>query len=199
MRDRGHFPFFDAAYQGFASGNPEKDAFAPRYFIERGHTLALTQSFAKNFGLYGERIGALHFVTNSIEEAARVDSQVKITIRPMYSNPPIHGARIVSTILSDEGLTEQWQKDVKTMADRIITMRHELVSKLKEHGSQRDWSHISKQIGMFCYTGMTPQQVDALRDQHVYLTRDGRISVAGITSANISYLAESIVKVTGGK
>jgi len=92
---------FDAAYQGFASGDPERDAAAARLFLARGHQFALVQSFAKNFGLYGERVGALSMVCADADEAKRVDSQLKILIRPLYSNPPVHGARIVAKILSD--------------------------------------------------------------------------------------------------
>jgi aspartate aminotransferase len=102
------FVFFDMAYQGFASGDTVKDAYAVRYFIEQGHNICLAQSFAKNMGLYGERVGAFTVVANDQDEAARILSQLKILIRPMISNPPIHGARIANKILSDEGLKNQW-------------------------------------------------------------------------------------------
>ena len=73
------FPFFDSAYQGFASGDLEKDAFQIRLFHDMGLQMIVTQSFAKNFGLYGERVGAIHFVTKSTDVAARVASQLKYT------------------------------------------------------------------------------------------------------------------------
>jgi aspartate aminotransferase len=123
IKEKGHFPLFDSAYQGFASGDTDKDAYPIRLFTKDGHNLAACQSFAKNFGLYGERIGALNFVTNNQTEAQALESQLKIIIRPMYSNPPVHGARIVSLILNDADLTAKWKSEVKTMADRIITMR----------------------------------------------------------------------------
>jgi len=196
-KERNHFPFFDCAYQGFASGDPEKDVAAVRYFIEDGHQIALCQSFAKNFGLYGERIGAFTLLASSPTEAEAIESQLKILIRPMYSNPPIYGARLVNTILTDPALTSQWRKEVKGMADRIITMREALVKNLKELGSTRDWSHITRQIGMFCFSGLTPEQVDKItKDWHVYLTRNGRISMAGITSHNVKYFAQAIHDVT---
>lgn len=103
-KDRKHFVFFDSAYQGFASGDPERDVKPIHHFIKDGHNPIITQSFAKNFGLYGERIGAFHLVAANQDEAARVESQLKILIRPMYSNPPVHGARIVTEILSDAQL-----------------------------------------------------------------------------------------------
>ena len=158
-KEMEHYPFFDSAYQGFASGCPETDAFAVRYFIEQGHRMIITQSFAKNMGLYGNRVGALHIVCDSEEEKEKIESQAKIIIRAMYSNPPIHGARLVTEILKSEELTTQWRKDVKVMADRIISMRKALTTELKNLGSTRNWEHIENQIGMFCFTGLTPEQV----------------------------------------
>ncbi|KAF2141258.1 uncharacterized protein K452DRAFT_287964 [Aplosporella prunicola CBS 121167] len=193
-----HYPFFDMAYQGFASGDTNKDAYALRYFIKEGHKPCLAQSFAKNMGLYGERVGSFSIVCESAEEKKRVDSQVKILVRPLYSNPPVHGARIASTLLNDAALNKQWLGEVKGMADRIIKMRALLKKHLEELGSKHDWSHITNQIGMFAYTGLKPEQMDKLAKEHsVYATKDGRISVAGITSGNVKRLAESIYKVTG--
>ncbi|KAF2236544.1 mitochondrial aspartate aminotransferas-like protein [Viridothelium virens] len=198
VKEGGHYPFFDMAYQGFASGDTDRDAFALRHFIKEGHELCLAQSFAKNMGLYGERVGAFSIVSASAEEKKRVDSQVKILVRPLYSNPPVHGARIASEILNDASLNKQWLGEVKGMADRIIQMRALLKENLEKLGSKHDWSHITSQIGMFAYTGLKADQMDKLAKEHsVYATKDGRISVAGITSGNVKRLAESIYKVTG--
>lgn len=198
MKQKGHFAFFDMAYQGFASGNADQDAFAPRHFVKEGHNIALCQSFAKNMGLYGERVGTFSIVCESTEEKKRVESQIKILIRPIYSNPPVHGARIASTILNDPELNKQWLDEVKSMADRIIEMRSLLRKNLEQLGSKHDWSHITSQIGMFAYTGLKPEQMDVLAKEHsVYATKDGRISVAGITTGNVKRLAESIFKITG--
>lgn len=197
-KEGGHFAFFDMAYQGFASGDTDKDAFAVRHFVEEGHNIVLCQSFAKNMGLYGERIGAFSIVCADPAEKKRVDSQVKILVRPLYSNPPIHGARIASTIMNDEMLYAQWLGEVKGMADRIINMRALLKNNLEKLGSAHDWSHITSQIGMFAYTGLSPEMMDTLAKEHsVYATRDGRISVAGITTENVGRLAEAIYKVKG--
>jgi aspartate aminotransferase len=115
----------------------------------------------------------------------------------MYSNPPVHGARVASTLLTDPALNAQWLSEVKSMADRIINMRSTLFNLLGELGSTREWGHIKSQIGMFAFLGITPEQVDRLaKEYHVYLTRDGRISVAGITDANVRHLAESLHAVT---
>jgi aspartate aminotransferase len=196
-KKKRHICLFDCAYQGFASGHPDQDAFSLRLFAAEGVNIIATQSFAKSMGLYGERIGALHVVCDSTEEVERVMSQLMILIRPSYSNPPIYGARLVHMILADQELRALWSREVKQMADRIIEMRVALVSELKRLGSKKDWSHITNQIGMFCYSGLTPQQVDKLTsDWHIYMTKNGRISMAGVFSSRVQYLAEAIHDVT---
>lgn len=150
VKERGLFPFFDMAYQGFASGSTIRDAFAVRHFVSQGHQIALAQSFAKNMGLYGERVGAFSLTTADLAEKTRVDSQLKIVIRPMYSNPPAHGARIANTILSDKALYSQWEEEVKGMADRIISMREKLFNVLTyDLKTPGEWGHVKSQIGMF--------------------------------------------------
>lgn len=197
IKEHGHVVFFDMAYQGFASGYPEKDSWAIRYFVENGHCPLVAQSYAKNMGLYGERIGALSVFCKDAEERSRVESQIKIIIRPMYSNPPIHGARLVATVLGDNELKALWLKEVKMMADRIKSMRDALKSELEKLGSKHNWNHITDQIGMFCYTGLKADQVERLtKEFHIYLTKDGRISIAGINSSNVQYLAKAIHEVT---
>ena len=189
--------FFDSAYQGFASGDAEADSFAVRYFVSEGVPISLAQSFAKNFGLYGERVGSLNVVCETAEEAERVLSQLKIIIRPMYSNPPAHGARIVGTVLSDPALETQWRSECKMMADRIIAMRTALHSEVLKAGSKNDWSHITSQIGMFCFTGLKPDQVARMTNEfHIYLTKDGRISMAGLNSKNVAYVASAMHECT---
>lgn len=155
FHQKKHIAFFDMAYQGFTSGNIHEDAFAVRLFANDQASeipLILAQSYAKNFGLYGQRIGCLSTICSSEKEASDVQSQMKILARRIYSNPPLHGARIVSTILLNKDFYELWLKEVKIMADRIATMRKMLVNDLKNAGSNLDWSHITKQIGMFAFT-----------------------------------------------
>ena len=197
MHKKQHIAFFDMAYQGFASGDTVKDAFALRHFVEHKVPVLLAQSFAKNFGLYGERIGCFSVVADSNEEANRILSQLKILARPMYSNPPLYGARIVSTVLNTPELNTQWLSDVKTMADRIIGMRTALVAGLKEAGSKKNWSHITQQIGMFAFTGLSADQSKRMAaEHHIYLTLDGRISIAGLNSKNVHYVAQAIHAIT---
>ena len=177
--EKNLLPFFDCAYQGFASGDARKDAAAIRLFVEDGHKIALVQSFSKNFGLYGQRVGALSVVADSPEEAQRVLSQLKVHIRPSYSNPPRHGARIVAKILACPEKTNEFVSQCMGMAKRIDHMRTKLKKTLEDLGSTRNWDHITKQIGMFCYSGMSKEEVVALREKHhIYCTLDGRISMA---------------------
>ncbi|XP_011200779.2 aspartate aminotransferase, mitochondrial [Bactrocera dorsalis] len=197
IKKKNLFPFFDMAYQGFASGDVDRDAQAVRIFEKDGHLYCLAQSFAKNMGLYGERAGAYSVITASKEEADRVTSQIKILIRALYSNPPINGARLAAEILNDQELRAIWLKDVKTMADRIINIRAQLKGNLVKLGSSRSWDHITNQIGMFCYSGMTAENVERLsKEFSIYLTKDGRISMAGVTSKNVDYLAHAMHEVT---
>jgi aspartate aminotransferase len=196
-KQKKHIILFDCAYQGFASGNPAQDAFSLREFTNQGINVVVTQSFAKSLGLYGERVGALHIVCDDAVEAEKVMSQLLIVIRPSYSSPPLFGARIVSLVLSTPELKTLWDKEVKMMADRIITMRSQLVAELKAAGSKKDWSHVTNQIGMFCYSGLTPPQVEKLTTNwHIYMTKNGRISMAGLFSNRVKYLAQAIHDVT---
>lgn len=196
-KDRRHVIVFDCAYQGFASGETVRDVLAVRQFVEDGHQVLLCQSMAKNFGLYGHRVGCFSLVTESSEERVRVESQLKILARAMYSNPPIHGARIVAEVLGSPELNKQWRDEVKIMSQRIIDMRHLLRDSLRESGSTRNWDYITDQIGMFCYTGLSPDQVDKMIEEwHIYMTRNGRISMAGVNTSNAAYIAEALHAVT---
>jgi len=200
MKQKGHFCAFDMAYQGFASGSCEQDAAGFRYFVDQGHKVCLMQSMAKNFGLYGQRTGCFSLVCEDADEASRVMSQLKIVARAIWSSPPLHGARVCQYILEDEVLKQQWFDEVKGMADRIISMRHALKDAVKAAGSTRNWDHITEQIGMFCFSGMTPEQVDQMADEHaIYMTRNGRISMAGVTSKNVGRIAQCMHEVTKGE
>ena len=199
IRAKKHFPFFDTAYQGFASGDLSRDGWAIRYFIEQGFELCIAQSYAKNFGLYGERAGCFHFVTSPGSDAestvSRVASQLAILQRSEISNPPAYGARIASLVLNDKELFAEWEANLKTMSGRIIEMRKALRSKLEEMGTPGTWNHITDQIGMFSFTGLSEKQVLKLReDSHVYMTKNGRISMAGLNTHNIDYFAKAVDK-----
>ncbi|KAF2261540.1 aspartate aminotransferase [Lojkania enalia] len=199
IKERKLFPFFDTAYQGFASGDLARDGWAIRYFVEQGFELVIAQSYAKNFGLYGERAGCFHFVTSPTSDAdsvtARVASQLAILQRSEISNPPAYGARIASTVLNNPELFAEWEANLREMSGRIIAMRKALRSKLEELGTPGTWNHITDQIGMFSFTGLTEKQVLKLReDSHIYMTKNGRISMAGLNTHNIDYFAKAVDK-----
>jgi aspartate aminotransferase len=197
MMGRNQLPLFDTAYQGFASGDAEFDAAAVRMFVDHGHEVAATQSYSKNFGLYGQRVGCLSLVGGDEKQVAASFSQLKILARRSYSNPPKYGAQLVSTILDDVDLTSEFRVECKAMADRIIEMRAALVAELKTVGSTKDWGHIINQIGMFAFSGLTKDEVSAMTAKHsVYCTLDGRISMAGVTTGNVQHVAMAMHDVT---
>jgi aspartate/tyrosine/aromatic aminotransferase len=169
---------------------------AVRMFVENGMECLIAQSFAKNLGLYGERIGCASIVCRSPAIAAAVDSQMRIVVRPMYSNPPVHGARIVVKVLGNPQLFEEWKKEMRDMSGRIKEMRQVLFDELKKLGTPSisgDWSHIKSQIGMFSYTGLTAAQVDNItKRHHVYMLKDGRISMAGLNRKNVAHMAKAM-------
>lgn len=200
LRRKHHLPFFDCAYQGFASGDLARDASAIRYFVEQGFELLVAQSFAKNFGLYGERAGCLHFVAapgaGGPDTATRVTSQLALLQRSEISNPPSYGARIASTVLNNAALFAEWEDNLRTMSGRIIGMRKALREKLEALGTPGTWNHITEQIGMFSFTGLSEPQVNQLREKfHVYMTKNGRISMAGLNTNNIEYFAKAVDQV----
>jgi aspartate aminotransferase len=191
---KSHMPFFDVAYQGFATGDLDKDAFAPRLFADAGLEIMVAQSYSKNLGLYGERVGALNVVLNDADAARRVLSQLKRLARALWSNPPTHGARIAAEVVGDADMFELWKQEMANMAGRIAGVRSELQAALEKRCPEKDWSFVTQQIGMFSFTGMTPVQVDNMTNKHsVFMTRDGRISLAGLSSSKVDYLADAIV------
>ena len=194
---RGWIPLLDFAYQGFGS-DIDQDAYGPRRLAEAGMPLFVCQSFSKNFGLYRERVGALHVLTNGGDEAERVASQVKLSVRTNYSNPPAHGGAIVETILSDEATRKKWMAELASMRDRIHNVRHQFVSALSDAGVSRDFSFLISQKGMFSFTGLTKEQARKLRaDCSIYIVDSGRINVAGLTSENLSRVARALKELLG--
>lgn len=195
LAGRGLIPFIDIAYQGFANGIDE-DAYGVRRMLDCVPEMLVAASCSKNFGLYRDRVGSLSFVSASADAAEIVNSQALNIVRTMYSLPPDHGAAAVTMILGDASLRKEWLDELATMRGRMKEMRHLLVRKLKAKKPDRDFSHIERGNGLFCYLGVTPGQVAALKkDYGVYLVDTGRINVCGITDANIDYLSDAIAAV----
>ncbi|KAL2846245.1 pyridoxal phosphate-dependent transferase [Aspergillus pseudodeflectus] len=194
------FPFFDSAYQGFASGSADEDAWAVRYVLNEKPQMEMcvAQSFSKNFGLYGQRVGAFHYVLNDGSQDLRDTVVVNLChlIRGEYSMGPTAGCSIVKKVLTSPELTAQWHDDLKTMSSRIISMRQALYNELVRLQTPGTWKHIVEQNGMFSYTGLTPSQVYALKDKyHIYLLKSGRASISGLSPKNVNYVARAIDEV----
>jgi aspartate aminotransferase/aromatic-amino-acid transaminase len=188
-------PFLDFAYQGFGDGL-EEDAYGVRAFAAEGLEMLLSSSFSKNFGLYRERVGALTFVAGDSQEAARVMSRAKLTVRANYSSPPSHGGKVVEIVLSHPELRALWAQEVNAMRDRIHQMRRLFVQGLKAQGVARNFDFIMAQRGMFSFSGITAEEVKTLKEQYgIYLVDNGRINVAAMTPDNMDYLCASIAAV----
>ncbi|MFZ8954216.1 MAG: aminotransferase class I/II-fold pyridoxal phosphate-dependent enzyme, partial [Burkholderiaceae bacterium] len=195
VKARNLTAFLDMAYQGFGFGIQEDGAVIQK-FVDAGLSFLVSTSFSKSFSLYGERVGALSVLCESKDEAAKVLSQLKIAIRTNYSNPPIHGGSVVATVLGTPELRAQWEQELAEMRDRIKIMRQTLVDGLKAAGVQADMSFITKQIGMFSYSGLTKDQMVRLRNEFgVYGTDTGRMCVAAMNSQNINYICKAVAAV----
>ena len=195
IEERRLLPLVDFAYQGLGDGLRE-DAKGLLTLCRPGGELLIASSFSKNFGLYNERVGALTIVASSPAVAEAVLSQVKLCIRANYSNPPAHGAAIVTTIWNDPELRADWEAEVREMRDRIHEMRSLFVETLADKGVQRDFSFIAHQRGMFSFSGLTPKQVEVLRQKYsIYIVSSGRINVAGMTTENMDRICQAIAEV----
>jgi aromatic-amino-acid transaminase len=192
LTQRQLIPFVDMAYQGFGDGLAE-DAWPIRALCDAGLAFLVSNSFSKNFSLYGERCGGLSFVCAGEREAASVLSQVQAGVRRMYSSPPLHGTQLISTVLNDADLTAEWDAEVAGMRTRIKRMRAALRERLEAAVPGMAFDYLTTQRGMFSYTGILPGEVDALRERYsVYLLRSGRLCVAGLNDANLDLVADAI-------
>ncbi len=195
MKERKLIPFLDIAYQGFGDSLTE-DVFALQMLIDADISFFVSNSFSKNLSLYSERCGGLSVVCPTAEEAERVLGQLKLTVRKNYSSPPSHGALVVTDVLTKPELRATWEAEVAEMRDRIKAMRQKLYETLTAKVPGKDFSYMIKQRGMFSYTGLTPEQVDRLREEFaVYLVRTGRMCVAGLNTSNVEYVANAMAAV----
>ena len=195
VKQRELVPFVDMAYQGLAYGL-EEDVYAINLFAQSGIPFVVANSFSKNFALYGERIGAIHFVAADEAEANRTMSQAKLVIRALYSNPPTQGAAVVSSILSSPELRDMWVQELATMRERIKHMRVVFRSGLEAAGVEADLSYITTQLGLFSYSGLSLEQMQRLREEyHVYGLDSGRLCVAAMNANNIDYVVNAIASV----
>jgi len=195
VQERSLLPLIDFAYQGFGDGLDE-DAYGVRLFADALDELIITQSCSKNFGIYRERTGCFIAIAKDSEAMADVRSQLAITARENYSNPPGHGSAIVATIFESDELTAMWREELDEMRNRVNGLRSDFVKALAPHGLDQRFGHVAEQRGMFSYTGLTPEHVAALRDKHsIYMVKSGRANVAGLNSDNLEYVCNAIADV----
>lgn len=195
IKNQHLIPIFDMAYHGMCQ-DLDRDADIIRYFTKEKHEMIICYSFAKNFGLYAERVGFLCIVSYKPDITPAIGSQIKTEIRSIYSTPPAHGSRIVTTILKSPELTLEWKNELQNMRDRIKEMRTAFVAGLLARGAHEDFSYINQQRGLFSLCGLNQEQVSRLRQERgVYMPNNGRINIAGITTKNLDYVVESILSV----
>ncbi|MBZ5875282.1 MULTISPECIES: amino acid aminotransferase [Chromohalobacter] len=197
VRERRLLPLVDFAYQGFGDGL-DADAYGPRLLAENLDEVMITSSCSKNFGVYRERTGCMIMIARDSEQMENVRSQMAIVARENYSNPPAHGGAVVAEILHDDALATVWREELTEMRDRINGLRRDFVEALKPYGLDERFAFIAEQRGMFSYTGLSPEQVDRLRDEFgIYMVRSGRANVAGLSQENLPYVAKAIAAVVG--
>ncbi|MCM2369400.1 amino acid aminotransferase [Aporhodopirellula aestuarii] len=197
MGSRGLIPLLDFAYQGFGDGLDE-DAVGLRTILGQCPEAIVCSSYSKNFGLYSERVGAVGLVAANAAAATAALSQLKVTVRANYSNPPRHGGAIVATILDDDELTQMWKSELEEMRLRITHLRTQFVEGMSKQAGAPDFSSLLNQKGMFSYSGLTAMQADELRSKHgVYVVGSGRINVAGMDEKRMDWLCSAVADVVG--
>ena len=195
IAERELLPFIDAAYQGLAR-NIDDDAFAIRHLASLVPEMIVSTSCSKNFGLYRDRVGSLSLMSATADSLGVLDSQANNYVRTVYSMPPDHGAAAVSIILADDKLRAEWLVELKDMRDRLKAMRGLLYNALLEKAPGQDFSHLVRANGMFCFLGVSAENIVRLKkDFGIYMVDDSRINVAGITADNVEYLSDSIAAV----
>ncbi len=197
LQGSGALPFVDLAYQGFGE-SLEADAYGARLLARELPEVLIAVSHSKNFGLYRERVGALVTVSETPRVADAIRSQLIQTARGIYSMPPDHGAAIVAHVLADPAQRTAWIEELSQMATRIRDMRALLADELRSRTRSSAFDFIGVQHGMFSLLGASAAQVAQLRERdHVYMTTDSRMNLAGVTPSNVHHLADAIVQTMG--
>ncbi len=197
VADRQFLVLMDNAYQGFVSGDIERDGYPIKVFAEHGVPMMVVQSFAKNIGLYGQRTGCLSIVMESEEEAAKVQAYFGYRNRNVFSNPPRFGSDIAKIVLKNPEVNAQWRKDIVTMADSINERRRMFIKELETLKCADSWRYLLEQKGMFAFTHLKVPHIRALREKFaVYMTEDGRMSITGMNAKNVGYVAKAVAEIT---
>ncbi|ORC84662.1 putative aspartate aminotransferase [Trypanosoma theileri] len=195
VKQRNLIAFFDCAYQGYATGSLDNDAYAIRLFVREGLEIMLAQSFSKNMGLYSERVGVCSLVLAKEEKAPALEAQLESIARAMYSTPPAHGARLAHLVMSNPELRREWEEELQLMANRVQEMRQAVFDGLKKRGTPGTWDHVISQLGMFSYLGLTRAQCEKLIEKRVFVLPSGRANMAGLTTKTVELLVDAIDEV----
>ncbi|KAK6464137.1 aspartate aminotransferase/Glutamic oxaloacetic transaminase AAT2/GOT1 [Scheffersomyces coipomensis] len=187
---------FDTAYQGFASGDKDVDVSPIRHFYDLNLEFVVTQSFAKNLGLYGERVGALHVVVQDKDYVPNAQSTLTALFRQECSFAPAFGARVASIIFQSPELLQVWKNDVAEITERLLDIRKQIHDRLSKLNTPGNWDHVLNQQGLFWYSGLTPAQNERLiSHHHVYSTSIGRVNIAGVNNSNVDYFCQALDEV----
>lgn len=193
----GALPFVDLAYQGFGDGL-EADAAPTRLLASRLPEVLIAASCSKNFGIYRERTGLLMALAGGAAGRGRVQDSMTWLNRQNYSFPPDHGARLVTTILTDADLRDDWQAELDDIRNGMLDLRMLLARELQRVAGSDRFGFVAQHRGMFSRLSLTPEQVETLRRDHaIYIVGDGRINIAGLNAATVPILARAVIAVGG--
>lgn len=195
LAERELLPFFDVAYQGFGDGL-EADAYSVRQAVKLLPEVLIACSCSKNFGLYRERTGAAIIVSQSAQATNAANSHILSAARRSYSMSPYHGGGIAGLVMSDPELKLEWMDELELVRNRMNRLRIELAEGLNQAQSKIDFSFVARSKGMFCFLGISREQVLELRAEYaIYLLESTRINVAGLSDTNLSTIIERVAEV----
>ncbi|KFO37065.1 putative aspartate aminotransferase, cytoplasmic 2 [Fukomys damarensis] len=193
MKSKQIFPFFDIPCQGLSTGDLEEDAGVLQYFVSWGFEFFCSQSLSKNFGIYDEGVGVLVAVALSNKQLLCVLSQLMSYAQALWLSPPARGSRIITTILCNPVLQEEWKLSLKEIVENMMLIKEKVKEKLRLLGTPGSWDHITEQTGTHGYLGLNYQQVQYLiRKKHIYVHKNSRINFTCINAGNVDYITQSI-------
>lgn len=193
LQQTGAVPMIDIAYQGFGDGL-EADGAATRAIAAATTECLIAASCSKNFGIYRERTGILMMIANGTEPKI-AQGTLAFLNRQNFSFPPDHGARLVTMILNDEALRNDWMTEVEDMRLSMLGLREQLARELQQRSGSDRFGFIAQHRGMFSRLGTTPELVQKMREDFgIYLVGDSRMNIAGLNTQTVPILAEAIVK-----
>ena len=193
LQQTGAVPMIDIAYQGFGDGL-EADGAATRAIAAATTECLIAASCSKNFGIYRERTGILMMIANGTEPKI-AQGTLAFLNRQNFSFPPDHGARLVTMILNDEVLRNDWMTEVEDMRLSMLGLREQLARELQQRSGSDRFDFIAQHRGMFSRLGTTPELVQKMREDFgIYLVGDSRMNIAGLNTQTVPILAEAIVK-----